>query len=246
MSKTLTFFIGSLLGIIVGGGLIFYFFVSVPRSVQMAGVPIQPPSADQPVPTTAQIVLKQEFFNDILKTIFRDTNPPTFPLGATENGEAPPQVEGQCVSSITILPNGSGINSSVSFANNRIVAPLAFRGSYSSMFGCFNFSGWTQANLEMRYDAEKQIVFGYLNIETVNLDGVNPLLSGIITPLVQSTLNQRFNPIQILEGSKLALDLPLKSSKAKLKANVKDVRSEIKDNALNLYVIYEFVGEAVN
>jgi len=29
-------------------------------------------------------------------------------------------------------------------------------------------------------------------------------------------------------------------------ANVKDVRSEIKDNALNLYVIYEFKGTNAN
>lgn len=227
--------------------MIFYFFVGVPRAVQMVGVPIQPPDANTPQPATAQIVLKQEFFNHVLQTIFRDVNPPSFPLGASENIEnATPAQEGQCESRITLLPESNGVKSALSFENNRITAPLAFRGSYGSMLGCINFNGWSQANLEMRFDAEQQIVFGQLNIETVNLEGVNPLLSGIITPLVQSTLNQRVNPLQILDGKQLALSLPLKASDAKLNANVKDIRSEIRDNALNLYVIYEFLGENLN
>ena len=246
MSKFGTFIIGSLFGLILGGALIFYFFVGVPRSAQLTGTRIQPPDANSVQPATAQIVLKQDFFNEVLKTIFRDVNPPSFPLGLAANEEnSAPKQEGQCESRITLLPESNGVRSALSFENNRITAPLAFRGSYSSMLGCINFSGWAQSNLEMRFDAEKQIVFGQLNIETVNLDGVNPLLSGIITPLVQSTLNQRVNPVQILDGRQLAFSLPLKASDAKLYANVKDVRSEIKDNALNLYLIYELAGEVV-
>lgn len=247
MSRFGTFIIGSLFGLIFGSVLVFYFFVGVPRSAQLSGIPIQPPDANSVQPTTAQIVLKQEFFNDVLKTIFRDMNPPSFPLGLTANGEnAAPKEEGQCESRIMLLPESNGVRSTLSFENNRISAPLAFRGSYSSMFGCINFSGGAQSNLEMRFDAEKQIVFGQLNIETVNLDGVNPLLSGIITPLVQSSFNQQVNPIQILDNKQLAFSFPLKASNAKLNANVKDVRSEIKDNALNLYLIYELNGEKVS
>jgi hypothetical protein len=237
MSRFGTFIIGSLVGLILGGALTFYFFVGVPRSAQLPGAPIQPPDTNAPQPATAQIVLKQEFFNEVLQTIFRDMNAPSFPLGSASE---------QCQGNITLLPEIGGVRSSLSFENNRIIAPLAFRGSYNSTFGCFNFSGWAQANMEMRYDAEQQIVFGQLNIETVNLDGINPLLSGIITPLVQSTLNQRVNPIQILQGKQLALSLPITASNANLNANLKDVRSEIKDNALYLYVIYELSGQALN
>lgn len=234
MSRLTTFIIGSLFGLILGGALIFYFFVGAPRSVQPPGALMLPPDANAAPTTTAQIVLKQEFFNEVFLTIFRDMKSPTFPL-SEGNSE-------QCGSNITLLPGSGGVRSSVNFQNQRIIAPLAFRGSYNSMLGCLNFSGWAQANMDLRYDAEKQIVFGQLNIETVNLDGVNPLLSGIITPLVQSTLNQRVNPIQILEINKLAFSLPMTVSEANLNANVKDVRSEIKDNALYFYLIYEFKG----
>jgi hypothetical protein len=254
MSKTWTFIIGILAGSIIGGVLTFYLFVGVPKAVLAPGVPIQPPEAGGNPPATAQIILKQDFFNEVLKTIFRDMNAPSFPLTLTENREpqnnetaayAMLQNTG-CDGRITLLPEGSGVQSTLKFDNGRIVAPLAFRGSYSSMFGCINFSGWTQANLELRFDPAQQTVLGQLNIETVNLDGGASLFGGIVTPLVQKTLNTRVNPIQILQGKQIALNLPIAATNGNMKANVRDVRSEIKDNALNLYVIYEFSGTNTN
>ncbi|HEY0462422.1 MAG TPA: hypothetical protein VGC97_25030 [Pyrinomonadaceae bacterium] len=249
MSKTWTFIVGSLVGLIVGGLLTFFLFVGVPQAVQKPGAPVQPPDASGTPPGTAQIVLKQDFFNEVLKTIFRDMNAPSFPLALTENRDsqngASPEytaLQGGCDGRITLLPEGSGVQSTLKFENGRIVAPLAFKGSYSSMFGCINFSGWTQANLELRFDASQQNVLGQLNIETVNLDGGAGILGGVVTPLVQKTLNERVNPIQILQGKQIALNLPIAATNGNMHANVKDVRSEIKDNALNLYVIYEFSG----
>ncbi len=250
MSKSWTFIIGILVGLIAGGVLTFFLFVGVPRAAIAPGVPIQPPDASGTPPGTAQIILKQDFFNEVLKTIFRDMNAPSFPLALTENrdtgnGGTPETVAlqgGGCDGRITLLPEGSGVQSVLKFENGRIIAPLAFKGSYSSMFGCINFSGWTQANLELRFDPNQQNVLGQLNIETVNLDGGAGMLGGIVTPLVQKTLNDRVNPIQILQGKQIALNLPIAATNGNMKANVKDVRSEIKDNALNLYVIYEFSG----
>lgn len=254
MSRTATFIVGSLVGLIVGGVLTFYLFVGVPRAAIAPGNPIQPPDANGAPPATAQIVLKQEFFNEVLKTIFRDMNAPSFPLSLTENrnsensgspGYAMLQ-SGECDGRITLLPEGSGVQSVLKFENGKINAPLAFRGSYQSMFGCLNFSGWTQANLELRFDAAQQTVLGQLNIETVNLDGGASVFGGIVTPLVQKTLNDRVNPVQILQGKQIALNLPIAATGGNMKADVKDVRAEIKDNTLNLFVIYEFSGKNAN
>jgi hypothetical protein len=249
MSRTWTFIIGILVGLIGGGVLTFFLFVGVPRAAVAPGVPIQPPDASGTPPGTAQIILKQDFFNEVLKTIFRDMSAPSFPLTLTENretdGGTPSYAmlqSGGCDGKITLLPEGSGVQSVLKFDNNRIVAPLAFKGSYSSVFGCINFSGWTQANLELRFDPNQQNVLGQLNIETVNLDGGAGILGGVVTPLVQKTLNDRVNPIQILQAKQIALNLPIAATNGNMRANVKDVRSEIKDNALNLYVIYEFSG----
>lgn len=254
MSKTVTFFVGSLVGIILGGILTFYLFVGVPRSALAPGNPIQPPEPTGNPPATAQIVLKQDFFNEVLKTIFRDMNAPSFPLSLTENTGAKKSEAasyallqgGACDGRITLLPEGSGVQSTLKFENNKIVAPLAFSGTYNSMLGCINFSGWTQANLELRFDPAQQTVIGQLNIETVNLDGISSFLGGIVTPLVQKTLNERVNPIQILQGKQIALNLPIAATNGNMQATVKDVRAEIKDSALNLYVIYEFNGKNTN
>jgi len=256
MSKIVIFLLGSLLGLIIGGALVFFFFSGAPRAANAPpGIPIQPPDAGGVPPGTAQIVLRQDFFNQILQTIFRDMNAPSFPLNLTgqnntENGEVVRygllQNATGCEGKITLLPEGSGVQTGLRFEENRLTAPLAFSGTYNiPVVGCTTFTGWAQANLELRYDAGQQSVYGQINVETVNLDGVVPVISSFVTPIVQSTINQRVNPIQVLQGKQIALNVPINATNGNLQANVKDVRAEVKDNALNLYVIYDFAGKPI-
>lgn len=225
--------VGLLIGLLLGGALTFYFFVGVPRAMKAPGTPIQKPDANGLPPGAAQIVLRQQFVNEALGTIFKDMKPPSFPLGSPS---------ADCDGRITIQPEGSGVQTGVSFDNGKIAAPLAFTGSYASPFGCTRFSGWAQSNFEMRFDQASQAVFGQINVETVNLDGVNPLISALVTPLVQSTLNTRVNPVRIIDGRQIAIDLPIAAADGDLQASVSDVRAEVKDSALNLYVIYDYSG----
>lgn len=241
--------IGILIGLILGGALVYFLFAGAPRAAQAPGQLIQPPDAAGTPPGTAEVVLKQEFFNNVLNTIFRDMNSPSFPLSLTENkAENPDSVKygllqnQPCESKITLIQEGSGVQTSVRFDNNKIAAPLAFSGNYNSPFGCFNFSGWAQADFNLRFDNAQQTVYGVVNVETVNIDGLSPVVSGLVTPLVQGTLNQRVNPIQILQGKQIALNVPIAATGGNLQANIQDVRAEVKDNALHLYVIYDFKG----
>ncbi len=253
MSKTLTFIIGAVLGLLIGGGLVFYMFGGVPRAAQLPGNPIQPPDPNGSPAGTASVVLNQQFFDTILATIFRDMNAPSLPLNLTgrNNFDEPlrPQYAGfllqnnnGCDGKITLLPQGSGVTTGVRLENGKITAPLAFSGSTPVFGNCIQFAGWAQANLALRYDEQQQNVFGQINVETVDLDGVNPIVSGFITPLVQTTINNRVNPITILRGQQIALNLPISATGGTLQAHVKDVRSEIKDNALNLFITYDFAG----
>ncbi|HZH34375.1 MAG TPA: hypothetical protein VEX64_06005 [Pyrinomonadaceae bacterium] len=246
------FILGVLLGLIVGGALIFYFFIGAPRSAKAPGAPIKPPEAGGPPPGTATVVLNQQFFDTILGTIFRDINAPSFPLGgAAQNVESVDpkmtvfglQQPAGCESKITLKPEGSGVQTGVRLEEGKINAPLAFTGNYNIPFvGCTQFAGWAQGNLELRFDEQQQTVFGQINVETVNLDGVMPVASGFVTPLVQSSLNNRVNPIEVLRGQQIALNVPINAADGRLQAKVKDVRSEIKENALYLYVTYDFTG----
>ena len=240
------FIIGLIIGLIAGGAGSFLLFVGVPRAATSPGTPIEAPDGNMAA-GTAQIALKQDFFNDALGAVFRDMNGPAFPLAAElDRGDSeihPVYAQSsQCDGSIHILPEGSGVKTGVKFENGRISAPLAFSGGYNSLLGCFQFTGWAQADLELRFDAEQQAVFGRINVQTVNLDGVNPLVSGIVTPLVQSSINSRVNPIPILRGNNISFDLPIASAGGKLQVRAKDVRAEVKDDVLNLFVVYEFSG----
>jgi hypothetical protein len=229
---------GLLIGFLLGGVLTYFVFVGTPRAANVPGQLVKPPDASGLPSGAAEIVLRQEFFNQVLGTLFRDMNPPSFPLGEQQASAA----NGGCESKITVLPEGSGVQTGVRFENNKLSAPLAFTGSYQSPVGCLQFSGWAQSNFELRFDAATQSVFGQVNIETVNLDGINPFFSALVTPIVQSTLNTRVNPIRLIDGKQIAVNLPIAATGGNLQAKVADVRSEVKDNALNLYAIYEFGG----
>ena len=254
MGKFLTFIIGAVIGLVAGGLLTFYLFVGAPQAVQKPGAPIQPPDAGDTPPSTAQIVLKQEFFNSILQTIFNDMNSPAFPLrlasaepqkesGELKFGLLQQQQPNECDGKIRLLAEGSGVKTAVNFENNTIKAPLAFTGSTNIPFaGCVKFSGWSQAQLELRFDKQQQKVFGVINVETVNLDGVSPVVSGFITPLVQSSFNQNVNPIEILDGKKINVQIPIAATSGTLQANIQDVRAEVQDKALNLFVSYDVSG----
>ncbi len=251
MNKAIVFILGAVLGLVIGGGLIFYFVNGTPRAAQLPGEPIKAPEQTGSPAGTATVVLNQQFFDTILSTIFRDMNAPAFPLNLTGQNNSvetfKPQyasfaLQNQCEGKISLLPSGSGVTTGVRLENGKIGAPLAFSGSTSIFGQCINFAGWAQANLNLRFDESQQNVYGEINVETVNLDGLSPVVSGFVTPLVQSSLNQHVNPITILRGQQLALNLPIAASGGNLQAHVKDVRSEVKDNAVNLYVTYDFAG----
>jgi len=224
--------IGLLIGLGLGGVITFFVFVGVPKAGSTPGVPVRAPDPSGVPVGAAQIVIREQFFNDVLGTIFTEMNAPSFALG--------PQGAGDCPGALTVIPEGSGVRTATLFANNRLEAPLAFRGNYNSPVGCVQFTGWANSVMELRYDQATQSVFGQLNVETVNLDGVNPIVNAIVTPLVQSTINSRVNPIRIIDGQQVAVDTPIASANANLKAAVKDVRAEVRDNALNLLVEYDF------
>lgn len=252
MSKFLLILLGLVLGLIVGGALVFFYFGGAPRASKLPGSAIQAPDPNAASAATATISINQQFFDTVLNTIFRDMNPPAFPLnltGQNSGGSAEFTAEkiafqtgGECAGKITLLPEGSNVKSNVRLENGKINAPLAFTGSTAVFGQCIQFAGWAQATMNLRFDEAQQTVFGQLDIETVNLDGVNPLVSGFITPIVQTSLNTRVNPITILRGQQIALNLPIAATGGTLKAQVKDVRAEIKENDLKFFITYDFQG----
>jgi hypothetical protein len=76
----------------------------------------------------------------------------------------------------------------------------------------------------------------------VNLEGVNPIANTLVTSFVQGAINQRVNPLVLVSEPQLSLMIPVKASNGTVKARAKDVRAEVLDGSLKLYLTYEFSG----
>ena len=132
---------------------------------------------------------------------------------------------------------------SVRFTGGKIVAPLAFSGNYSVLTRCMSFKGTGQATVDLFFDQLKQTVYGRLNAEEVTLDDVPPVISALVTAFVRRSIDEQLNPFEVLPVSQLSLSLQVQASGGTVKANVKDVRSEIQEGALKLYLTYDFTAE---
>ena len=239
-----------LTGLILGGVLTFYFLVGAPRAKLVpSGRALRAPEAGGDPPGTAVLALDENFFNLLLGAVFHDLNAPSFRLargtdgsGATvDSGVRFIQAQTGCSSQITILAEGSGVRTGVHLADGKITAPLAFSGSYNvPVVGCVSFRGWAQADIQLSFDEAKQTLYGQLNVEGVNVENAPPVVSDMVTGYVQHTLNERVNPLEVMRGTQLGLAVPVQASGGMLKAQVKDLRSEVKDGVLRLHITYDF------
>ncbi|HET9478841.1 MAG TPA: hypothetical protein VFO72_05830 [Pyrinomonadaceae bacterium] len=232
-----------LLGILLGGGAAI-FFLGAPRAQLMQGQAVQPPAQGGNPPGTVVIALEQSFIDAVLAATFSGLGTPTFQLGQNRNGSERLEealFQGGCTNSITLLPEGSGVKTGVQLRNGNVNAPMAFTGSYN-LAGCMQFKGWAQSSIKLSFDQEKQTVFGYVTVEGVNLEGVNPIANTLVTSFVQGAINQRVNPLVLVSEPQLSLMIPVKASNGTVKARATDVRAEVLDGSLKLYLTYEFMG----
>ncbi|HKR14927.1 MAG TPA: hypothetical protein VJT15_22880 [Pyrinomonadaceae bacterium] len=233
-----------LVGILLGGGAAI-FFLGAPPAKAVPGAAIKPPDQGAPPPATVVVSLEQSFIDAVLSTTFSGLGTPTFNL-SRNGGESLEQItpalfQGGCSNSITLLAEGSGVKTGVQFHNGTVTAPMAFTGSYN-LGGCIQFKGWAQSNIKLSFDQEKQTVYGFVDVQGVNLEGVNPITNNFLTVFVQGAINQRVNPLVLVSEQQLSLMIPVKGSNGTVKARAKDVRAEILEGSLKLHLTYEFSG----
>ncbi len=253
-----------LLGLLLGAGAVYYFFVGAPRidATQIPGTPVAAPDPNGDAPGTAVIEFNERFFNTLLTTIFNDLGSPVFQLAS--NNEATTiertatnsdevrfiQIQNApCVNRLVLKQDGSGVQTGVRFVDGKITAPLAFEGNYNQFGQCLNFRGAAQASIELRFDQAAQTLFGNINVEAVNIEdlqgfniaGFGALLNGPVTQFVQNAINTRVNPLRIIGNEQMNLVLPIAATGGTLRTQVKDVRAEIA-NGLRLHITYDFSG----
>ena len=243
--------ITGVVGLILGA-LIVLFLLGAPKAKALPGLSVQAPDPKGDPPGTAVVTLDEGFFDTLLLSIFRDLGPPSFPLelamlerspyDASALNIIPAALQDECPDLVIVKNEGSSIKTGVRFTGGKIMAPLAFTGSKNLLGACVRFEGWAQANIELRFDQEKQTVYGQINVEGVNLDGAPAAVGGVAALLVQRSINQRINPMEILRAPQLSLAMPVQSANGTLSAKVKDVRAEVTDGKLVLHLTFDFAG----
>jgi hypothetical protein len=234
-----------LLGALLGAGAAV-FFLGAPRARSAPGVKVDAPDPKGDPPGTVVVSLDQGFVDAVLATTFSGLGTPTFNLGKLQTPNSDhvelANFQGGCANQITLLPEGSGVKTGVQFHNGNISAPMAFTGSYNLLGNCMQFKGWAQTSIQLRFEEPKQTVYGNVNVEGVNLEGVSPVANNFITVFVQTAINQKVNPLVLVTERQLSLMVPIKASNGSVLAHAKDVKAEILDGSMKLHVTYEFAG----
>ena len=233
-------FVGLLLGI-VGAT---YFFGGL-HARKLPGVLVKPPDQSGDTSGTVAVTVEEKFFDSLLGTIFQKLGPPQLKL--SQNLYAyplrPAAFQSSCADVVMLVAEGDNVKTGVRFTGGRITAPLAFSGSYSVLARCVQFKGIAKASVDLSFDQEKQTVFGQLNVDEVSLDDIPPIVSSLVTAFVRKTITERVNPFEVLRVSQLALSLPIQASGGSVRARVKDVRAEVQEGQLRLYLTYDFSAE---
>lgn len=233
-----------ILGLAIGAGAAV-FLLGVPSAKAIPGTRVQAPQAGGDPAGTVVVSISDSFFDELLGTIFRDLGPPTFKLAATEPFGSSGNIQrvafqGGCTNSVTLAAEGNNVKTRVQFSGGKISAPLVFSGNYNLLGNCTQFKGWAQTTIQLSFDQPSQTLYGRVNVEGVNLEGVAPFANNFVTVFVHSAIDSKVNPIQFIRPQQLQLMIPIQASNGSVKAQVKDVRAEVQDGFLRLHITYDF------
>ena len=218
---------------------------------------------------TAEVTvsLNERFFDVLLDALFKNFNPPEFPLAAnspkskvqspkSENRRSdlnlgfqnsdleiqnPKSKIQNCNESIRLQREIDGVRTAVRFRDGKIYAPIAFSGSYNPpLVGCVDFQGWAETNIDLEFDRQSQKLVGKIRVLNVQLSGTGGIGSSFITRLVQSSIDKKVNPIEILRADKLSFLVPVQNANGSLQMKSVGVRTELGNGVLNVFVAYQF------
>jgi hypothetical protein len=199
------------------------------------------------------IQLNEQFFDALLDALFKNSNLPEFPLSVnnpkSEKSNSKSLVSSftenqkpntNCNETIKLQREIDGTRTAVKFRDGRIIAPIAFTGNYNPPFiGCIDFSGVAETTIELEFDTQKQALVGRAKVLTVNLNGTGGIGSGLLARMVQSSIDKKINPIQILAMDKISFVVPIQNA-GSLKMKAVGIKHEVANGVLNVRIAYEF------
>ena len=198
------------------------------------------------------ISLNEAFFDAALEALFVSGAPLEFSIAENRTEQAGPffvnssytsplgsRGRQDCAETIRIQRELNGVRTAVRFREGKIIAPLAFTGSYNPPFvGCVPFSGWAESVIDLEFDQSAQRLVARARVLNVSLSGTGGIGGAVVAKLVQGSIDKKVNPIQLLMLNKLSFGIPVNGSELQMKATA--IRHELHDGVINIVVTYVF------
>lgn len=194
------------------------------------------------------ISLNEAFFDSALEALFQTGTPLEFSIAEKRPATSEPHIVNaslsgarkECSETIKIQREMNGVRTAVRFRDGKILAPLAFSGSYNPPFvGCVPFSGWAESVIDLEFDQNSQRLVAKARVLNVNLNGTGGIGGSVVAKLVQGSIDKKVNPIELFQLSKLSFAVPVKGSELQMKAT--GIRHDLQNGAINIVVSYDFV-----
>jgi len=177
------------------------------------------------------VTLGESFFDAVLDAVLNGADTPDFPIG---------ERTASCSESIKVRREMNGVRTSVRFREGKITVPLAFSGEHALPFvGCVEFAGVADTVIDLEFDRANQRLVGRANVQRVNLNGTGGMGGTMIAGLLQSSIERRLNPFEIMQLEKLSFALPIQNSRG-LRAQAIGIRPEIGTGQMSVVITYQF------
>jgi len=189
------------------------------------------------------ITFNEQFFDALLDALFQNGGPPEIPLSKKETASnssiQTAAYRGACTESIKLLRENQSVRTAVRFRDGKIYMPIAFSGGYNPpLVGCVDFSGYAESNIDLEYDRQNKRLIGTARVLNVSLNGTGGMGSSLLTKMVQSAIDKRMNPIEIIRADKLSFAIPIQNSTIKMEAT--GIHAEVANNTLLVHIDYTF------
>ncbi len=216
--------------------------------------------------TEVKISLDEQFFDALFEAVFTNIGEPSVPISSNKEGEKGDNEEGEttafvenstsevfqnvalkknpenvCKEAIILKKEVDGVKTAVKFRQGKITAPIAFRGIYNPpLIGCIEFQGWAETNIELTFDQNKKVLVGNAKVVNVNLSGTGGVGSSLLARFVQSSIDQRVNPLEIINMEKLSFTVPVQQA-GNLRMKALGMRHVVNDKSLDIILKYQFL-----
>ncbi len=202
------------------------------------------------------ISLDERFFDALLDSVFQNFALPEFNIAEQLSSPEYPKVGAaglmssfarnggrRCSQSVKILREMSGVRTAVRFREGKIYVPLAFSGNYAPPFvGCVEFAGWAESHIDLEFQPESQRLIGRARVFNVNLNGSGGMGGALIARMLQTSIDKKLNPIEILTLDKLSFGVPVQGT-GNLRLRAVGARPLMGNGVLNLQIDYIFAKE---